>query len=290
MPVCLVPVWLVPVGLVPVWVVPVWLVPAGLVAALGGFGVWSARRWQGAGGRRESWGWAALAFAAGAAWWLASGVRLGAWPAGGAGRAAVACAALGAAWLTPALVRHGGVLAAVVFMAWYVPGGAVGREEVWRVVFALLAAAWWLARAGAGRGKVAPAGAVALGLVLLGGAWLGGVALEAPGVALGVGLAAALGGAGARRGGVPGEVPGEVPGALLAVGVGVTALSVGRGLGRFGVVEVACLLALAAPRLVAALERGRLRRLRRFAPVGAVLGASSALVAAAWVGARAVRG
>ena len=182
------------------------------------------------------------------------------------------------------------MIAAVLFGSWWL-AGLVGRLEFWRawVVTALAAAALhWL---GAGAPRRAAAAALTLwgGLVLAGAPMtLTAASLVLVAVAAGLTISGTVTSGAAFTGAT--VTSGAVPPVLLAFGIAAAALGTGRLLrGGTGLVALVCVAAIAAPGLMALVERGLGRRLGRAGPLIAPVLAAAGALGVAWVGARLLR-
>ncbi len=168
--------------------------------------------------------------------------------------------------------------AAAMLAAWWLAGTPAARPEYWRVLFGALAAAWLLRGTGGGE----PRRAWAVAAAVWGASALAG-APAAAGLALVLAAVAAGLWATTRAGAVP-------------VGLSMLALTgaeigAGRALrGGIGVVDLACLGALAAPAAMAAVERVMRRRTRRGAGLVAPALVAGLVVGGAWIVARLLRG
>jgi hypothetical protein len=170
--------------------------------------------------------------------------------------------------------RQGRLIAVVLagFAGWWVARNEVGTAEFWRVWFAIAGLTWVVARVCAGRAERFLVLALALwgGLAVAGtgAAWLMAAAVA-------VSAAAGLLAAGADA---------ALPAAAVAALLGVADLAHGRLLrGRLDTIDLACVAALAAPFVAAALA-GRLGRMSdRLAPVLAGVVGAGATVVAVWV-------
>lgn len=140
-------------------------------------------------------------------------------------------------------------IGAAVFAGWWVARENVGLADFWRVWFGIGVLAYLLSRIMQGRADRA---------LVLAGALLGGLAVA--GAASAWLMAAAVAAAAATGLGAAG-VSAALPAAALAALIGASELAGGRLLrGRVGLVDVACLAAMAAP-FIADLAAARLKRL-----------------------------
>lgn len=168
--------------------------------------------------------------------------------------------------------------AAAMLAAWWLAGTPAARPEYWRVLFGALAAAWLLRGTGGGEPRRAWAvGAAVWGASALAGApAAAGLALVLATVAAGLWLT------------TPG---GAIPAGLSMLALAGAEVGAGRALrGGIGVVDLACLGALAAPASIAAVERALQRRTRRGAGFVAPALVAGFVAGAAWIGARLLRG
>ncbi len=200
-----------------------------------------------------------------------------------------------------------GVAAACVLAAGYAAWRG-GRMSRWLAVGLAGLAGWWLARAGAGAGDFwrvlfgvagltwvvsrvvcgQAAGGLACALALWGGLALAGSTMVGPALVGPALVGPALVAAGAWAGLV--LVPGAgLPAAAMAGLIGAAELGGGRLLrGRVDVVDVVCVLALAAP-VVARMIEGRLgKRLGRFGGAVAACAGAAVVVGVDWVVRRAL--
>ena len=175
------------------------------------------------------------------------------------------------AWRGGRLGRWAPALLAV-FAGWWLARASAGRTEFWRVWFAVVLVAAALSRVIAGQ----PARGLACALAL----WGGLVLASAPTVWIAAALVAVFVWAGLLLSGSGGALPS----AVLAALIGGADLAAGRLVrARLDGVDLACLLAIAAPLLAGAAEARIGRRWGRFGPVLASVAGASAAVAAMWL-------
>ncbi len=167
---------------------------------------------------------------------------------------------------------------AAMLAAWWLAATPAARPEYWRVWFGALAAAWLLR----GTGGTEPRRVWAVAAAVWGASALAG----APGAAgLALVLAAVAAGLWATtRGAV-------IPAGLSMLALVGAEIGAGRAMrGGLGVVDLACLGALATPASIAVTERAMRRRTRRAAGLIAPVLVAGLVVGAAWIGARLLRG